>query len=421
MISQLFKIIWKEKKVNLWILLELVLAFTILWFCSDTLIFSLIKMLEPKGFNIDHTYMIDVWNEDEDADLEIFDDEEYRENAYDALWTIFERINNHPAIEHASLSIVASPYSGSYWGNCYFVDSIRECGQYKFVSPEFFDVFQIELLKGRTFDYDANDSESVIISAGANNLFAERNPFQIDTIESAKRDVKYNVIGVANKTKRMELEEYRSVIYHCLTKEHFALSSSYYNREFCVRVKPSADNDFVNKFFDEMVSQLDVGPYFMASITPMSDKRKEYFEFAEYDDEFKSIFAFSAFLIVNIVLCVMGTFWLRIQSRRADIGLRMALGATKKSVQSFFILEALLLLFLASIIAFILCININEVLADVLENLGLPITGNTGFKVYITNYIVTLAVMAIIAVLSVWYPAKRASKINSVESLRIEN
>jgi putative ABC transport system permease protein len=376
------------------------------------------RLMEPKGFNIEHTYMIDVWNEDEDADFEIFDDEEYREKAYESLWTILDRIKNHPSVEYASISLVAAPYCQSSWGTCYFVDSIRACGQYKFVTPEFFDVFQIKLLKGRVFDYELNDDKSVIISAGTDNLFADVNPLQIDTIESYKRDIKHKVIGVAERAKRMELEDYQLIVYHCLRKDHFVLSSSYYNREFCIRVKPEADNNFINKFFEEMESQLDVEPYFMASITPMSDKRKGYFEFGEYDDEFKSIFAFSAFLIVNIVLCIMGTFWLRIQSRRADIGLRMALGASKRSVQTLFIAETILLIFLASIIGFLLCININEILSGILEELGFPIVGITGFGVYLTNYIVTFAIMALVAILSVWYPAKRASEINPVEALR---
>ncbi|MDR0363723.1 MAG: FtsX-like permease family protein [Bacteroidales bacterium] len=437
MLKHLFKIIWTERKVNAWILVELILAFAILWFCCDYLLYSTQKLLEPKGFNTEHTYIIDIWNEDEglfeDIDYEEMEEEEFNvgytnartivSNWSDAIWEIYDRIKRHPAVEHASLSLYATPYAGSYAGNTFWFDSISFGAQIKKVTPEFFDVYQIDILKGRKFNETDDITENNIIISGAqDNIYKKINFLQIDTLLSYRKESKYNVIGVAEPTKRLEFENYTPAVYLYLSKsdEQLIGELSSFFREFSVRVKPEADKNFAESFLNDMQSQLEIEPFFLASVIPLKDRRSEYMQIGEYSNGFKSIYSISAFLIINIVLCVMGTFWLRIQSRRSNIGLRMALGASKRSIQVFFLVETLLLLFLASIVAFLLCININEILSEILKEIELPIIGRSEFGAYISNYLITFFIMAIIAALSVWYPAKKASDIQPVEALREE-
>src|SRR5690606_18291700 len=139
-------------------------------------------------------------------------------------------------------------------------------------------------------------------------------------------------------------------------------------------------------------------------------------------NNFKSIYSITAFLIVNIFLGIIGTFWFRIQSRRSEIGLRIALGASKSNVKNMFVLETVLLLFLASMVATIICINVS--VTDVIRDINVPIPNregeSTGILQYFINYGFTFLFLALIAIVAVWYPAKKASDIQPTEALRDE-
>ena len=66
------------------------------------------------------------------------------------------------------------------------------------------------------------------------------------------------------------------------------------------------------------------------------------------------------------MLGILGTFYFRTQSRRSEIGLRIALGSSKRKIRSLIFTETLLLLFLASIVATILCMALR--FADLIQS-----------------------------------------------------
>lgn len=73
--------------------------------------------------------------------------------------------------------------------------------------------------------------------------------------------------------------------------------------------------------------QYQVGNLYLLDITPLSDVRTAY----ETDsvNELNTQFCIIFFLLLNIFLGIIGTFWFRTQHRRAEIALRMALGSTR--------------------------------------------------------------------------------------------
>ncbi|MDR1089958.1 MAG: FtsX-like permease family protein, partial [Prevotella sp.] len=407
MIQHIFKIIWSERKTNAWLLAELIIVFCILWFCSDYLCFMVNRYFEPKGFDIEHTYRISLATKDDWEKAE-------GESINDHLWTIYDRVKSHPEVEQASFAAFARPYGG-LTGNNYLVDSVEQHVYDKMVTPEFFEVFNIKMLSGKIFDRnDAISGNYAVISAGADNMFAQKPPSEVEYIDLKK--TRHKVTGVAERSKKNEYEEYVHIAYVPLQKDGDFMSWS----ELCFRVKPGADKNFAERFKQDMQAQLEVGPYYLADVIPIGKDRIEAIERAGYENNFKSIYAISAFLIVNIFLGVIGSFWFRMQSRRSEIGLRMAMGASKRGVKSMFATETIILLFIASIIATIICINIS--LADILKDIGIPVidreTIKTGISIYFINYTITFIALMSIAVFAVWYPARRASNIQPAIALR---
>lgn len=409
--------------MNAWILLELILVFSILWFCADYMFFTTKRYFQPKGFDIEHTYRINISMKDEGREALASNEEGAKDAMLENIWTIYDRIKNYPAVEYVSYSYSAYPYSGSWSSSSLMQDSVELNLQTKRITPEFFNVFKIDIISGIPFTWDNIIADRpVIISADQNNLFGKTAPEEVKLLNwggEGDKERKDKVIGVANKTKRSEYEEYNVIAYYPIKKDNSIIVNY---RELCVRVKPDADKNFEEQFTKDMRTQLEIGPYYLSSVESIEKDRENYMGWTGYSDNFKSIYSISAFLIINIFLGVIGTFWFRVQSRRNEIGLRIAMGSTKSGVKKMFVSETFLLLFLASLIAAIICVNIS--VGDILKDINLPVPDRGEEKIGIVqhfiNYGITFAFLAIIAFVAVWYPANRASRIQPAEALRDE-
>lgn len=422
MIKQIFKIIWVERKTNVWILLELILVFCILWFCCDYMFFTVKRYFQPQGFDIEHTYRINISTKDEGKEILNSDDEEAKKKIQEDIWAIYDRIKQYPAVEYISYSNSAFPYSGSWSSTNIMQDSVSVNMQIKRVTPDFFNVFKINIISGMSFTWENSVAgKPVIISADKDNLFGKQSPEKIQYINRNKdnKEDKDNVIGIANRSKRSEFEEYNVIAYYPMKKDDQNIAKY---REICIRVKPEADKNFEEVFTKNMRSQLELGHYYLSSVTSIEEDRDNYMDWTGYSNNFKSIYSISTFLIVNIFLGIVGTFWFRVQSRRSEIGLRIAMGSTKNGVKRIFISETFLLLFLASLVAAVICVNIS--IGDILKDINVPVPERGEEKVRVVqhfiNYAITFVFLAAITFVAVWYPARKAAKTQPAEALKDE-
>ena len=172
-----------------------------------------------------------------------------------------------------------------------------------------------------------------------------------------------------------------------------------------------------------MREQLNISPYFLVKITSLDKSRENYMGWMGFSNGLKSTFSVTSFLLINIFLGIIGTFWLRTQSRRGEIALRMALGSSKKKVRQTYILEAIVLLFIASILGVILSVNI--LATGALNNIGLPMVEGDSLKdlsliQLLTDYLLTFGMLTVVTVLAVWYPSQKASRVHPAVVLREE-
>ncbi len=418
MIKQIFKIIWSERKINVWILFELVLVFCILWFCVDYIYFFTKRYLEPTGYNVEHVYNINMGIKEEGHVLINNGTDAQKDSLVNIVWTIVDRIKKYPDIEYISLSSAAVPYSGSFMSNKASLDTMVDYIQFKSVSPDYFNVFKINLQQGQVESW--NNTDNIVISGNKDNQFLKHDVKQIKSLVTGDNENK-QVIGVAASSKRSEFDEHNPIVYTLLSTND--RETVYFDGiEICVRVKAEADKNFIERFTKDMQEQIAMDPYFLSSVTSISDLRKEFMKWNKYDNNFKSIFSISSFLFINIFLAVVGTFWFRIQTRRNEIGLRVAVGSTRMNIKALFILETLFLLLLASLIATPICINI--ALTDILRDIGVPSIdrGEEPIQIsqYVINYLFTAFILITISISAVLYPSWRASRIQPAEALRDE-
>jgi putative ABC transport system permease protein len=184
--------------MNSWIVIELTLIFAILWFCSDYLVTMGKKYAEPKGFDISHTYNVKLDTLSNGKNEQI---KGMTKNEIFAL--ILKRIKANPSVENACVSVSATPYSGSFMSMGYKVDSLANQSAWtKLVTPEFFDVFRIQLEKDKGFSQmKGTITNGVLLGQGKDGAFLD---IPIDKIDSISNSQKYKILGFMNPAKRSE-------------------------------------------------------------------------------------------------------------------------------------------------------------------------------------------------------------------------
>ena len=117
--------------------------------------------------------------------------------------------------------------------------------------------------------------------------------------------------------------------------------------------------DYRSKFLKEIAPHLDTDNMFIADVVPYTEQQYQ-FEVMKGDvDKVNTQTVVVVFLLVNVFLGLIGTFWFRTRRRRNEIALRLAMGSTKKQIFCPLLMgEGLLLLTLVALPAMIVCYNV---------------------------------------------------------------
>ncbi|MCD8176204.1 MAG: FtsX-like permease family protein [Tannerellaceae bacterium] len=439
MIRHILTIIWNERKSNGWLFLEYIFIFSVLWFCCDYLYYMGRCYLEPKGFDIENTYYVKMIKSTKTSPEAEIDE-------YTLTTTVMDRIRRHPEVEFVSISEAAMPYGMNSYGTGGMImpDSFHTIVRDRRIDLAFLDVFRLKLQSGRLADPDyPGQEEEILISPDMRNSIGIYNgiPYPVHKVirleHGSNPDQHRVVTGVLPPVKDSFNDQYMATMWRVKPAGNFHLSNS----TIALRIKPGTSKDFPERFLQEMRTQLSLDPYIFTSITSLKEIEKESLQNYGTADSLNSVFAITFFLIINIFLGVIGTFWYRTQARRSEIGLRITMGAKPRQVRNMLYLETLLILFFASLIAVNICISLNEY--ELLESLGIPTSewtnigsiplisgeGQTKHTLSIlwaylqkevTVYLITFALLAGISIFAVWYPARRASMVQPAEALREE-
>lgn len=414
--KKLFTQIKNEWRGNTWLAIELLVVSVVMWFITDMLYVRIATYLEPRGFDISHCYLIEMsmLNEKSPDYVEYGKGDEQRD-----VLELLNRIQHRPDVEAASLSINSYPYNGSngttsmqLQGDSVIISNwlIR-----RFVTPDFVRVFRYEGANGETPEQLAQMLEEGKFLASENvynhKKLGNRNlkdyigkPFYLhgDTTQTY-------TLGTALKTVRYDDFQQARNSYSMMQKIYWY--RSYF--ELCVRVRPEHDKDFIARLKADSESQYRIGNVFISNIRSFKDIRRSFQQY-QYN-EMRNNFTGMAFLLVNIFLGLLGTFWFRTQQRKSEIALHKAHGATNQMVFTRLLCEGWLLLLIVTPIA--LAIDFNLAHAELnswrngttLEWDRLLFCGGISF-----------ALIALMIAIGIGIPARKAMKIDPAEALHNE-
>lgn len=412
---KLFKQIRNEWRSNLWILIELLIVSVVMWFITDFIYVRITDFYRPKGFDISHCYLININKLTPNSpDFNPSDTLEKKD-----LAELLIRLQHRPEIEAASLSQSSYPYDGSNSSIAISSDTIHGGSDRmiirRWVTPDFVKVFRYEGANGESPEQLAEilKHDKILIS---DNIFASNNiPSLHDYIGKLFKldfDTTRNFrLGAALKPVKYYDFESGKNSYCCLLKldmDHF-----YYSLELCVRVKENMENNFIDNLWKDADKHLRVGNLYVSDIKSFADIRTN-FQRSQMND-LRICLIGGAFLMLNIFLGILGTFWFRTQQRKGEIALFKALGSTNRDVFRREIAEGLILLSVAAVFAIIIDLNLAYAHLNVWHD---GVTLETGR--FIFSVLISYLLLALMIVVGIWFPAKKAMKIQPAEALHEE-
>ena len=413
--KKLFTQIRNEWRSNIWILVELLIVSVVMWFITDYIYVQVINYKAPRGFDISHCYLIKMGkltpNSHEYNATDTTDNEDRAE--------LLKRIQHRPEIEAASLSNNSYPYDGSNSTMLLSYDTIKvgndEWVLRRLVTPDFVRVFRYQGANGETPEQlaDLLSKDNILLS---DNIFNKHKKtslrefigkgFHID-VDTTKS----YILGASIEPVKYNDFQSSKYLYTCIVK----LGKENYKDmdELCVRVKDNMDHDFIENIYRDADKQLRVGNLYISDVQSFKDIRTSFQRLQM--NTVRNFIAGGFFLMLNIFLGILGTFWFRTQQRRGEIALFKSIGSTNRNVFIRQISEGIILLSIATIFATIIDINL------AFANLNAVHDGTYLEPIrFIITILISYLLTAIMIIIGTWFPARKAMAIQPAEALHEE-
>lgn len=419
MIKHLLTLIWNQRNGNIWIFLELLLVTAMLWVMADSLLVDTYTYRQPIGVDTQHTYLLSYGLTDDATKLGI----EQNTQATQDLLQLLRNLRQCPEVEAVSLSNIAVPYTYSRgWSGLMPVEdtaSISYAYRVRYVDLEYFRVFKVKDKEGRPlYDQVLKNPGEIVLSDTLDEIFFPEGSgrTQREVKWGPKSTESMKVSAVSAPLKEMDFDTYQPTYYYVWRTEQDFLNEvaendiRFYNCLF--RMKKDYSQQEMEAFLQQESERLQVGNVYVSSVKPISEYRADMLK-PRLDNQKKKI-AMVGFMLVNIFFGIVGTFWLRTQSRRAEIGLRAALGASKRQLRRELFLEGLFLLALT--LPFLLIFWVNMLYLDMPDTYRLAYTW--------WRFLITLSVsyllMGGMIYLGIRIPANKITRMNPAETLHYE-
>ncbi|MDR0973311.1 MAG: ABC transporter permease [Prevotellaceae bacterium] len=424
MILHVFKQMWNNRRHNGWIVAELIVVTYFMWGVIDPVYMMLSNRTIPDGFDVSKMVIVRLysnilpWNKTpEDIERE----EQTQENVANMIEAL-------PEVEQLAPNIgIPIPLFSSATGRLQR-DTISEPLTLSMLNfrtgDETFEMLQIrDARTGEIMRSDVSDARSIYISADAAKIFF---PELVDCVgQTLLRSSGVNtfdslrVAGVFASIK-MEASSIQPIpVMYMLNAP--SVSVGFYNT-FFIRLRDDVSAAaFVEKFKTDIASQLPLGDiYRFDGIINLEKHWKDREVMSGTTNKLRLHIGMMLFFLLCVFLGVAGTFLLRAKARRGEIGLRKALGGSRRRILAEFLTESGWLVTIAWLVGILIVYNRVHVtgFAEAPEFLNDTYLQNRmAPHFWIVSGIVYVLTLSI-AFVGTWFPARQAACTDAAEALR---
>lgn len=364
MLRTILSQMWNRRHQNGWIFIELLLVGVFLWVVLDPLCVQLANKSIDRGYESDGLYILELGVYGKSSPKfrkEMDTDSVFRESYLE----IVREIRNLPEVESFVISHGQGyANSGSFWSGYLYADSAKT----KMCSVLNYFVYPDEggdLLKTYRFR-DANTGEIMEVAPdfySLNIIYISENAAKLlfgktDVVgeKTYLRNCNENIIGgVFKDYKYREYNQPEPLMIGKFASRLPKSGGSVWDYTVVFRVKDNVDQyDFEQRFSREIKPRLHRGNIYCTGIDSMENVARS---FAEQYGELNIIrknTLFAIFGIVCVFLGMIGTFWIRVNARRQEIGIMKSLGASRPRIMSQFLVETCVLVSVAVVIVVVM-------------------------------------------------------------------
>lgn len=281
---------------------------------------------------------------------------------------------------------------------------------WRWVTPDYFRTLGIPLIEGDGFTDDelaSNDRYIVLSHSLAERMFPGQDPLRqrvhLTANAPADQDPPYMVVGVAADVKNGGLAAGEEPEYYRLRRNR----AEDWDRRAAVTVKSNLPAAALQRWMREQIAALD--PTLPVEIGTLQERVAKLADQPRFEMLLVAYFAFTG-LALAIVGLYGVTAFLMVQ-RKPEIGIRIALGATKGVVARLVLRDAMRMVLPGTVIGLALTLVLSRTWSSMLFQVGPhdPIT-----------FLCATALLGVVTVLAVLVPAFAATRVDPMVTLRAE-
>ncbi len=436
MLQTILHQLWNQRRQNVWIFLELLVVSFFLWTVIDPIYVLTANRTIGRGYNPEGLYVVsigmyDATNGNYNPDMA---SDSIRLAAYRR---IARTVSELPEVESWSISSFQSfPNSSAWSGTQVFADTASLHKSEGYVHAQTYSFVAIEG-SNLPLTYGMKDTRT-----GGNIRLPEQTKGKVFLSERLamllfgttdavgkkiyESDEASEVAGVFRDFKHRDYEQPYPLIVHMNDdiwgNEHMA-----WIFPFVLRLKPGVDEAaFKKRFLQEVEPKLSVGNFYLESLRKFSELSEDYAMASGATNKLRLQGALTGFALLCIFLGMVGTFWIRTNARRGEIGVMRSMGASQGCIVRQFLLEAWLLMTAAFVPAIPLLFH--HALADGLYAVWMPryfvpdpAYGQNRFGFHFTMVLgLSYLILLLVALVGTYVPVYRAVRTLPAEALKEE-
>jgi putative ABC transport system permease protein len=385
MIRHFFKLIWNKKRSNALLIVEILVAFLVLFGVMSLMAYNYQNYSRPLGFKYEQVWCINIgWNQD-------------TAQIGEKLKSIYQRIRSYPEVEIASRTNGNTPFANNQSNRNVKYNKVNIQGDIFGTDEHYAKALGIEIAEGRWYtraDKGAKHTPAVINQIAKEKMFGKENP--LGKIIQLEGDERWKIVGIVENFKQRGN-------YQANTPAFFNLSD-WDMGSVLVKVKPGVDANFEAKLMREIGA---MQPEWVFELSYLKTLRKSMNQQTSIPSLIFSIVC--GFFLLNVALGLFGVLTLNIAKRKDEIGLRRALGAPAPAITVHFVGEMLVIATLAVLIGLILAVQFPLLNVFDLEA-----------SVYVAGMLLATLTIYLLVTLCALYPSIQAARIQPATALHEE-
>ncbi|WP_019948459.1 FtsX-like permease family protein [Hymenobacter aerophilus] len=400
MIRHLFTLMWNRRRANGLLVVEIFLAFVVLFAVSTIAANLWSNYRQPLGFEYDQ-----VWQ------LNFTTGSQPRAEQLGTLRQLLAEIRANPQVAGAASTASNTPFSFNDSQTRLDFTDPRDSTQRPIgpintyvVGPELREVMGLELVAGRWFgpaDAVQGAHIPVVIDERLQRAMYPDGRSALDGQLAGDNEPPRRVIGVVRAYRTDgELQEPLPSIFQAIQPE----DTLFLAQSVLLRVKPGSGAALEKQLTDAVRR---IGPGWTGTIRTLPDMHTVQMKVRLTKPLLLG--AMSVFLLLNVALGLLGVLWLNISRRRGELGVRRAMGATAGGISR-------------QVLGEILVVTTFGLVLGLLVAVQFPLLGvqNVRPDIYFTAMLLAAGALYLLATVCALYPSRLAAGIQPAVALREE-